>query len=81
MAGIAGRRGLVTIQPPSVTALTARCPVPTDERVLRVVIVVEDHCFPILFVVTLVAFVAKICLVNVVLLVARVAIRRCLVFV
>ena len=81
VAGIAGRGRLVLIELPLVATLTAGDSVLPLQRIGRVVIVLEEGHFPIPFGMAAFAFLGKVSLMLVVLLVAGKAGGRCLVLI
>ncbi len=81
VAGIARRGRLVRIQGSSMTFYTSRHTMLTDKRVLGVTIMIKENRFPFLLVMTFLAFQTKVGSMNIVFLVARVALGRGLFFI
>ena len=77
VAGVAGRGRLVLIQPSRVATLTGRCAMLAEEGVLGVSIMIEGDRFPVLLVVTFLALRPKVGSMNVVFLMAGIAVGRC----
>lgn len=81
VASVAGRGRLVLIKTSCMATLTGCSSMLAQERVFCISIVIEGDCFPVLLVVTFLAFRPKVGSVNVVLFVAGITIGRGLAFV
>jgi hypothetical protein len=81
VAGVAVRRCLVLVQPSRMATLAGRCTMLAEEGEFGVSIMIEGDRFPLLLAVTLVALCPEVGSMNVVLLMAGIAVGRCLIFV
>ena len=81
VASVAGGGRLVLIQTSGVATLTGCCTVLTEESVFGVSIVIEGDRLPSVLVVTPLAPGSEVGSMNIVLLMARMAVGRCLIFV
>ena len=81
VAAVTGCGSFVAIELPCMATLADGCAMFANERKFRIPIVIEGHGFPALFAMTFLAFLSEGGAVDVVFLVAGVAVGRCLVFV
>jgi hypothetical protein len=81
VASVTGRRCLVLIEMSGMASYTTGCAMLSDKRVLRVSIVIKENRFPVLLVMTFLALQSKVGPMNVVFLVAGIALGRSLVFI
>ena len=81
MAGVAGSGGLIFVEVPCMAPFTGRGAMLAKQRVLGVSVVIEGYGFPILFAMAFLAFVPEGGSVDVVFLMAGIAVGRRLVFV
>jgi len=81
MARVTGCRSLISIELPGMAPHTSSNAMLSNERVLRVSIMIKGNRFPVFLVMTFLALQSKIRSMNVVFLVTRMAVRRSLVLI
>ena len=81
VASVTGRGRLVAIELACMATFTGRGAMSANKRVLRVLIVIEGHGFPALFAMTLLAFLSEGGSVDVVFLMAGIAVGWCFVLI